>query len=89
MNCLKCGYKLENTHKIHFRDICPKCMADLHCCKMCKFYTPGKPNDCAQPFIDNILDKEKSNLCEEFKIGSTIIQSQTLSMKDIEKKLFG
>lgn len=89
MQCYKCQHRLDITQKIHFRDCCPKCLVDLHVCKMCKFFSPGKSNDCLIPDIELVKDKEKYNFCEEFKASNDTKSSQSASIKDIEKKLFG
>lgn len=54
--------------KIAFRAVCPHCGIDLHTCTNCRYYAPGKPNDCAVPGTDPIRDREAANLCDEFKV---------------------
>lgn len=68
MYCWKCGIKLDLIGKVSFRASCDKCTADLHCCRNCKFYMPGKPNDCLVPGTEWVADREKANLCEDFAI---------------------
>lgn len=51
---------------------CNFCDADLHVCKNCKYYAPGKPNDCLVPGTDLIQDREKANFCEEFRLKTPI-----------------
>ncbi len=69
MNCWKCAKIVSDiTVKIGFRAVCQHCGVDLHVCKNCRYYSPGKPNDCAVPGTDYIRDREASNLCEEFKV---------------------
>lgn len=68
MECWKCGSQIaELDRKITFRAYCENCQADLHCCKNCTFYKPGRPNDCMIPGTDYVADREKANLCEDFK----------------------
>jgi len=64
--CFKCGHVSDELGKVSFRATCPKCDSDLHVCKTCRFYSPGKPNDCAVPGTDYVPNREASNLCEEF-----------------------
>lgn len=67
--CWKCGKAVcETPAKIGFRAVCPHCGIDLHVCKNCRYYSPGKPNDCAVPGTEYIRDREANNFCEEFKI---------------------
>ena len=69
MNCWKCGALLYNVdRKISFRAICDHCGSSLHCCKNCKHYAPGRPNDCAVPGTEYIPDREANNFCEEFDL---------------------
>lgn len=54
--------------KIGFRAACPFCSSDLHVCVNCRYYSPGKPNDCLVPGTESIRDREAANFCEEFKV---------------------
>lgn len=68
MNCWKCCKQIsEEPIKIGFRATCHHCEIDLHVCKNCRYFSPGKPNDCAVPGTDYIRDREAFNFCEEFK----------------------
>lgn len=69
MNCWKCGAILDNNdRKISFRAVCTQCGFSLHCCKNCKNYAPGRPNDCAVPGTEYVPDREANNFCEEFEL---------------------
>ena len=70
MQCWNCHARLLDfsDKKISFRATCDKCGAALHCCKNCKFYKPGLPNDCAVPDTDHISDRTATNFCEEFSM---------------------
>ncbi|MBX7065766.1 MAG: hypothetical protein K1X28_00905 [Parachlamydiales bacterium] len=61
--------------KIGFRDTCPSCGIDLHTCTGCRYYSPGKPNDCLVPGTEYIRDREAPNFCEDFK-GKTDFQEK-------------
>jgi hypothetical protein len=37
---------------------------------MCTFYDVKAYNECREPSADRIVDKEKANFCDYFKIGS-------------------
>lgn len=92
MKCWYCQSDLESSpkEKISFRSSCDKCGSWQHCCKNCKNYKPGLPNDCAIPGTDFVADREKNNFCEEFQslVPSKGGKSQP-SVSDIEKRLFG
>lgn len=67
-HCWKCQKIVSDAPlKIGFRAACPHCSSDLHVCKNCRYYAPGKPNDCLVPGTDPIRDREAANFCEEFK----------------------
>jgi hypothetical protein len=66
--CWKCGSPIEST-RIGFRAECESCHAWLHCCKGCRNYAPGRPNDCAIPGTEQIADREAANFCDEFAIA--------------------
>ncbi len=91
MNCWKCNKLVsEEPVKIGFRAACQHCGSDLHVCKNCRYYAPGKPNDCAVPGTDYIRDREASNLWEEFKVKiPEKISSFQDSAKDKARRLFG
>jgi len=42
---------------------------DLHCCLNCRFYAPGRPNDCMSPTVEPVRDKERANFCGEFEFA--------------------
>lgn len=70
--CWKCKKIVsEEPVKIGFRASCPHCSSDLHVCVNCRYYSPGKPNDCSVPGTDYVRDREASNLCEEFKLKTS------------------
>lgn len=92
MKCWYCHIDLEDppNGKIAFRASCDKCGSWLHCCKNCKNYKPGLPNDCAVPGTDYIADREKNNFCEEFQLLTKSGGGKTPpSASDIERRLFG
>ena len=72
LSCFKCGKPLSETFKIMVgrQDVCPHCMADIRCCKMCHFYDPKAYNECRESQADRVQEKEKANFCDYFKIGS-------------------
>ena len=67
LQCWKCHKVVsELPIKVGFRAQCQHCEADLHVCMGCRYYAPGKPNDCAVPGTEWIKDREAMNFCEEF-----------------------
>ena len=91
MNCYKCGKEIDEfkTGKLPFRATCPFCHTWLHCCKNCKNYCPGKPNDCLVPGTEYIADREANNFCEDFSLLGQPPAVPPKDPKDAFKKLFG
>ncbi len=84
--CWKCHKPIsEEPVKIGFRAVCIHCDIDLHVCKNCRYYSPGKPNDCLVPGTDSIKDRESANLCEEFKPTTSL---QTKNPSEQANRLF-
>ena len=73
LQCFKCGKALSDTYKIMVSrsDTCPSCRADLRCCKMCQFYDLKAYNECRESNADRIVEKEKANFCDYYKIGDS------------------
>jgi len=89
MLCYKCKKKIDlPDDKIKFKDRCEYCDSYLHVCKNCKYYSPGKPNDCSILGTEYVTDKEKYNFCEEFKYNETPLEEKKLTKEEISKKLF-
>lgn len=90
MKCWKCGAEQEtpSDKKISFRALCEKCGAWLHCCKNCRNYKPGLPNDCAIPGTEYIADREANNYCEEYQLLGTG-PLKTGDVNEAARRLFG
>jgi len=74
-NCWKCGETLEfpPASRVLNRDTCPKCDADLHCCRNCQLYDPGKHNQCAETQAEWVRDKEAANYCGYFQPNPVLL----------------
>ncbi len=72
LTCYKCEKELSlsSESKIGRQEECPHCYASLHCCKMCFFYDQSSYNECKEPMANRVLDKEKANFCDFFKLGN-------------------
>jgi len=71
MICWKCKKEIE-VEKITRTTECPLCHADLHCCKNCKFFSPGNHFDCKETVDEVIVDKDKSNFCDFFQLKDSV-----------------
>ena len=89
MKCWKCGREwLDLGPKLSFRALCDYCHSWQHCCKNCKNYRMGKPNDCRIPGTDPIGDRTAANLCDEFIVKGDGPDSGGPSLEDVSKRLF-
>ncbi len=65
--CWKCGASLADLSlPFSRRDECRACRAELHVCRMCRFYDTHKAKSCAEPVADEIQDKVRANFCGYF-----------------------
>lgn len=65
--CWNCGASLKDIPRpISRHSNCPSCYEVLHCCRMCKWYAPGRPNDCDHDRADPPVEKESANFCDYF-----------------------
>jgi hypothetical protein len=74
LNCHNCGAqrKLLPSQKIQRNDTCSQCDADLHCCRACRFFDPGRNNQCAEPQAEWVSEKARANFCDYFEPRTTI-----------------
>ena len=69
MVCWKCVERVElpPSARVGQRDACPRCNSDLHSCRNCNFYDPGKNNQCSEPQAEWVRDKEAANYCDYYR----------------------
>lgn len=66
--CWKCGAALEGLPLPLSRLAeCKACHADLHVCRLCKFYDARAGSGCDEPRAEEVRDKERANFCDYFK----------------------
>lgn len=64
--CWSCGHAL--TAVDFGREArCPSCGKGTHACRNCRFYAPGRANDCLEPIAERVVDKERPNFCDLFE----------------------
>ena len=65
--CWKCGGSLEDyTLPLRRLEECRACGAELHVCKMCRFYDTSKAKHCSEPIAEEVKDKARANFCDYF-----------------------
>ena len=57
--CYKCNQQLVAPAVIGRSWECIHCCADLHCCKMCRFYDESSYNECKEPVADRSLIRKR------------------------------
>src|SRR6266403_2286374 len=68
--CANCGAVL--TPGFDLNGTCPKCQAELHCCKQCRFFDSGAQFECTQPIQERISPKDAKNSCTFYEFRMTI-----------------
>ncbi len=72
IKCFKCLkiINIDISKSISRKEECSYCNVDIHCCKMCTYYDKSSYNECREPSAERVLEKEKANFCDYFKIGN-------------------
>ena len=60
-----------------FNGTCPKCNAELHCCKQCAHFEPSIRFQCLKPIPVRIAMKDKANECNLFAPRVTVAREGT------------
>ena len=60
-----------------FAGNCPKCNAELHCCKLCSHFEPSTRFQCLKPIPVRIPVKDKANECLQFAARVTVARDGT------------
>ncbi len=67
LTCWNCGAELTDVPlPVGRGEECPKCVASVRACRMCRFYDPDASNACREPMADLVADKEAANTCDYF-----------------------
>ena len=72
--CAACGAKAPPN--IGVDTSCPKCNADLHSCRQCKYFDPGARFECSKSILARIVNKHARNTCELFA-ARIVVERQT------------
>jgi hypothetical protein len=68
IQCWKCGNSLGHLDLPFGRqERCGKCGADLHCCRLCGEIDPRRPQQCNEPTVEEVRDKERANFCGHYR----------------------
>jgi hypothetical protein len=68
IGCWKCGTALAALALPFGRtERCPGCGADLHVCRLCALYDPRAYQQCREPTVEEVRNKERANFCDHYK----------------------
>lgn len=68
-HCYHCGQEIAEGSPIVRSSECPSCRRDLRVCRNCRHFSPGSHWDCRETVSDQVVDKERANFCDWFKLG--------------------
>ncbi len=68
--CFNCATTLPPD--MLFTGPCPKCGAQLHCCKQCSYFEPSTRFQCLKPVPVRIAVKDQANECTLFQPRVTV-----------------
>ncbi|HWP94197.1 MAG TPA: hypothetical protein VNL72_00480 [Gammaproteobacteria bacterium] len=65
--CWKCGAPLRELPLPLSRYAqCLACRAELHVCRMCRFFEPKWTRGCREPRAEEVMERERANFCDWF-----------------------
>src|SRR5579864_6904516 len=79
--CYNCSITLPAD--VNFAGNCPKCNAELHCCKQCSHFEPSTRFQCLKPIPVRIPLKDKANECTLFSPRVTVAREGTANTPSI------
>jgi len=89
-SCFNCGHQIQllSGTKVLKKETCPKCDADLHCCKNCRFFDPAVHNECRENQAEWVRYKDKGNYCDYFEESThiTLVKKSGVQTDDAKKK---
>ncbi len=66
--CWRCGASLKDLPKPFTRlEQCRECHADLHVCRMCRFYNPRMHDKCDHEMAEPAREVDLANFCQYYK----------------------
>jgi hypothetical protein len=89
--CWKCGASLAQLSLPLLRlDACKQCGAELHVCKLCRFYDIAVAKHCRETIAEEVRDKQQANFCDYFVINNHAYQPVAVaSSRSALDDLFG
>ena len=66
-HCHNCGEPWTLNGNPGRGETCMKCRADLRVCLNCAFYDKTRANECFEPQVEKVKEKDRSNYCDYFR----------------------
>jgi hypothetical protein len=89
LSCWNCGKDTGIDGKPTRIDHCVACLADLRCCRGCRFYDPFAAHQCRERIEERVKIKDKANFCDYFQPRVIGARAQDrMADKDSRKKAF-
>lgn len=89
--CWNCGRGL-NALDYGRENTCPDCGKSTRVCRNCRFFAPGRANECLEPMVERVVDKQMANYCEYFtpspEAGSSAGPSHDEVLRNAAENLF-
>jgi hypothetical protein len=89
-SCFQCGHSVQliTAQKVLKNDTCPKCKADLHTCRNCRFFDPSVHNECRENQAEWVRYKDRANYCDYFEPSTHVdlVRKSGASAEDAKKK---
>jgi len=67
--CFHCNNSLDVSDSVGRGEQCAKCLSSVKVCLNCEFYDASSNNECRESEAERVVDKEKANFCDFFKLG--------------------
>jgi len=68
IECWRCGTALKPDQlPITRLEQCRHCHADLHVCRLCRFWNPRYTSKCSHDHAEPPLERERANFCQYFR----------------------
>lgn len=92
--CWHCGASLAAlTLPLGRLDRCKACGHDLHSCRQCALYERTAYQQCREPTVEEVRDKQRANFCDYFKPAAGLAGTRDNANQDAARaaleQLFG
>jgi hypothetical protein len=74
--CWHCGGELLSSDYARENN-CLACGKPTRVCRNCRWYAPSRTNQCEEPMVERVMDKERANFCGYFEPTADVGTSDT------------